>query len=79
MEEDGRIGCFTNFNQEFVAVGLLYAEDKEDVAQNGSKVGDVEAFKAFDGLEKMMTVADKQTGTLGDLAKSMSHKPEEKK
>lgn len=79
MENDSRIGTFVNFNKDFVAVGLIYTEDAKGVKDEGNKVEHVDAFKAFDGLEKIMSVAEGQTGTIGDLAKAMSHATEEKK
>lgn len=79
MEEDKELGGFVNFQGGFVAVGMLVAEDKEKVDGEGSGVGDIKAFERFEGLDKMMAVAEGQTGTLGDLAKGMSHAAEEKK
>lgn len=62
-----------------MAVGLLFAEDKKRVDEQGSQVKQVEAFGEFEGLDKIMAVADGETGGLGDLAKGMSHAAEVKK
>lgn len=62
-----------------MAVGVMYAEDAESVQEKGSKDEDVAALKAFDGVEKIMGVAEGMSGSIGDLAKGMGHAVEEKK
>ncbi|KAH7328991.1 hypothetical protein B0I35DRAFT_418986 [Stachybotrys elegans] len=71
MEKDNRIGLFTNFNNGFVAVGLLYADWPEEQPQ---------AFEPFEKLESLMTTLVPPTrGTLLSLAETMGHAQEPKK
>ncbi|KAK2762643.1 hypothetical protein FQN54_000816 [Arachnomyces sp. PD_36] len=71
MENDFKIGLFTNFNQGFVAVGLLYGDTPTERPL---------AFKSFDNLTSLMTTALPTTnGTLLSLAQAMGHAQEPKK
>ncbi|KAL2834783.1 6-hydroxy-D-nicotine oxidase [Aspergillus pseudoustus] len=70
MESDPKLGSFTNYQPTFVAVGLIRAGDEAASASEG----EIEAFKPFDALEsKMMTVCPTTNGTIGSLAKAMTH------
>ncbi|KAL3264517.1 hypothetical protein ABHI18_000732 [Aspergillus niger] len=67
MEEDPRIGLFTNFNNGFVAVGLLYGDHP---AESEAR----ETFKPFHNLKSLMTtVLPSTNGTLLSLAQAMGH------
>lgn len=71
MENDPKIGLFTNFNQGFVAVGLLYGDDSNERPP---------AFEPFDNLTSLMTtVLPTTNGTLLSLAQAMGHAQEPKK
>ncbi|PWY74045.1 FAD-binding domain-containing protein [Aspergillus eucalypticola CBS 122712] len=67
MEEDPKIGLFTNFNNGFVAVGLLYGDHPaESEAQK--------TFRPFHDLKSLMTtVLPSTNGTLLSLAQAMGH------
>ncbi|EHA18968.1 hypothetical protein ASPNIDRAFT_42784 [Aspergillus niger ATCC 1015] len=67
MEEDPRIGLLTNFNNGFVAVGLLYGDHP---AESEAR----ETFKPFHNLKSLMTtVLPSTNGTLLSLAQAMGH------
>jgi hypothetical protein len=71
MENDPKIGLFTNFNQGFVAVGLLYGDTPAERPQ---------AFEPFYNLTSLMsTVLPTTNGTLLSLAQAMGHAQESKK
>jgi hypothetical protein len=64
MEKDTKIGSFTNFNAQFVAVGLLYA---------GTSSERLDAFQPFWDLKSLITTACPTTeGTLLSLAQTVS-------
>jgi hypothetical protein len=63
MESDSKIGLFTNFNQHFVAVGLLYAGEHEAGA---------DVFASFHSLDSLMSTVNSTTnGTLLSLAETL--------
>ncbi|PWY88422.1 6-hydroxy-D-nicotine oxidase [Aspergillus heteromorphus CBS 117.55] len=65
MEEDPKIGLFTNFNNGFVAVGLLYGDHPAEPPQ---------AFGPFHNLKSLVATALQSTnGTLLSLAQAMGH------
>ncbi|KAE8411403.1 6-hydroxy-D-nicotine oxidase [Aspergillus pseudocaelatus] len=65
MEDDPKIGLFTNFNNGFVAVGLLYGDTPAEPPS---------AFESFYNLKSLMTIALPTTnGTLLSLAQAMGH------
>ncbi|KAB8267307.1 6-hydroxy-D-nicotine oxidase [Aspergillus minisclerotigenes] len=65
MEDDPKIGLFTNFNNGFVAVGLLYGDTPAEPPS---------AFESFYNLKGLMTTALPTTnGTLLSLAQAMGH------
>jgi hypothetical protein len=67
MEEDRKIGMFTNFNNGFVAVGSLYA-DHPDKPPRG--------LEPFRNLKSLITTAVPSTnGTILSLAEVLSHDP----
>jgi hypothetical protein len=71
MENDPRIGLFTNFNQGLVAVGLLYGDNPTERPP---------AFEPFYNLTSLMTtVLPATNGTLLSLAQAMGHTQESKK
>ena len=71
MENDPKIGLFTNFNNGFVAVGLLYGDTPAEQPA---------AFEPFYNLKSLMTtVLPSTNGTLLSLAQVMGHKQEAKK
>lgn len=70
METDPKLGLFTNFNQGFVAVGLLYGDTPTERPA---------AFKPFDDLGVISTVLPTTNGTLLSLAQAMGHAQEPKK
>ncbi|OJJ08590.1 hypothetical protein ASPVEDRAFT_156216 [Aspergillus versicolor CBS 583.65] len=70
METDPKLGLFTNFNQGFVAVGLLYGD---------TSIEHPAAFKPFDDLSVISTVLPTTNGTLLSLAQAMGHAQEPKK
>ncbi|KAJ5101068.1 6-hydroxy-D-nicotine oxidase [Penicillium angulare] len=71
MENDPRIGLFTNFNNGFVAVGLLYGDHPSESPA---------AFKPFHDLKSLIASPLPSTnGTLLSLAKAMGHEQEVKK
>ncbi|KAJ5663604.1 6-hydroxy-D-nicotine oxidase [Penicillium longicatenatum] len=71
MENDPKIGLFTNFNNGFVAVGLLYGDTPTERPT---------AFKPFYDLDSLVTtVLPSTNGTLLSLAQAMGHKQEAKK
>ncbi|OKL57121.1 hypothetical protein UA08_07505 [Talaromyces atroroseus] len=71
MEKDPKIGLFTNFNNGFVAVGLIYG----DTPAEGPS-----PFAPFDNLKSLMVNAVPSTnGTLLSLAQAMGHAQEAKK
>lgn len=71
MEDDSKIGLFTNFNNGFVAVGLFYADKPTERPP---------AFEPFDNLTSLITTALPTTsGTLLSLAQAMGHAQEPKK
>ncbi|KAJ5690711.1 hypothetical protein N7462_005103 [Penicillium macrosclerotiorum] len=71
METDPKIGLFTNFNNGFVAVGLLYADTPSEP---------LPAFEPFHSLTSLInTVIPKTNGTLLSLAQAMGHAQESKK
>lgn len=71
METDPKLGLFTNFNQGFVAVGLIYGDTPTERPQ---------AFKPFDELTSLIsTVLPATNGTLMSLAQAMGHAQEPKK
>lgn len=71
MEKDPKIGLFTNFQKDFIAVGTIYAEEAEQ------QPAVFEPFKELDSL--MMNVAPTSNGTLSSLAKAMAHRVEDSK
>lgn len=70
METDPKLGLFTNFNQGFVAVGLLYGDTPTERPA---------AFKSFDNLSLISTALPTTNGTLLSLAQAMGHAQEPKK
>ena len=65
MESDPKIGLFTNFNQNFVAVGLLYA---------GEHKAGTDVFASFNSLDSLMSTANSTSdGTLQSLAETLGH------
>ncbi len=71
METDPNLGLFTNFNQGFVAVGLIY---------RGTPTERPQAFRAFYDLTSLIsTVLPPTNGTLLSLAQAMGHAQEPKK
>ncbi|SPQ24831.1 da282525-0d69-4986-86b6-6158ee645cdf [Thermothielavioides terrestris] len=65
MEKDPKIGSFTNFNAQFVAVGLLYADTPSERPS---------AFEPFWDLKSLIATACPTTeGTLLSLAQTMRH------
>lgn len=71
MEKDPKIGLFTNFNQGFVAVGILYADNPIERPP---------VFEPFYNLTSLMTtVLPPTNGTLLSLAQAMGHAQESKK
>ncbi|KAL3486289.1 hypothetical protein BJX62DRAFT_228877 [Aspergillus germanicus] len=67
MEEDRKIGMFTNFNNGFVAVGSLYAGHPAEPPR------DLEPFR---NLKSLVTTAVPVTsGTILSLAEVLSHDP----
>ncbi|KAJ5914076.1 6-hydroxy-D-nicotine oxidase [Penicillium tannophilum] len=71
MEDDPKIGLFTNLNNGFVAVGLLYGDISTERPA---------AFEPFYNLKSLMTtVLPSTNGTLLSLAQAMGHKQEAKK
>lgn len=67
MEEDPKIGLFTNFNNGFVAVGLLYGDHP---AESETR----ETFRPFHDLKSLVTtVVPSTNGTLSTLAQAMGH------
>lgn len=71
MENDPKIGLFTNFNKAFVAVGLLYADTPTERPP---------AFAPFCKLGSLMTtVCPVTNGTLLSLAEAMDHLQESQK
>ncbi|KAB8220466.1 6-hydroxy-D-nicotine oxidase [Aspergillus novoparasiticus] len=65
MEDDPNIGLFTNFNNGFVAVGLLYGVTPAEPPS---------AFESFYNLRSLMTTALPTTnGTLLSLTQTMGH------
>lgn len=69
MENDNKLGLFTNFNQGFVAVGLLYGDTPAEWR--------VPAFEPFYNLTSLMTTAVPVTnGTLNSLSQAMGHAQE---
>ncbi|KAJ5091509.1 hypothetical protein NUU61_006379 [Penicillium alfredii] len=71
MENDPKIGLFTNFNNGFVAVGLLYGDTPTEKPP---------VFEPFHRLESLMATALPSTdGTLLSLAQAMGHAQEPKK
>ncbi|KAE8334942.1 hypothetical protein BDV24DRAFT_156451 [Aspergillus arachidicola] len=65
MEDDPKIGLFTNFNNGFVAVGLFYG---------GTPAEPPSVFESLYNLESLMTTALPTTnGTLLSLAQTMGH------
>lgn len=71
MEKDPKIGLFTNFQKDFIAVGTIYAEEAEQ------QPAVFDPFKESDSL--MMNVAPTSNGTLASLAKAMAHKVDDLK
>ncbi|ODA81015.1 hypothetical protein RJ55_03976 [Drechmeria coniospora] len=71
MEKDPKIGLFTNFNQGYVAVGMLYGDTPAEGPQ---------AFEPFHNLTSLLNIAcPSKNGTLLSLAKTMGHAQEPKK
>ncbi|PWY88590.1 6-hydroxy-D-nicotine oxidase [Aspergillus sclerotioniger CBS 115572] len=71
MEEDPKIGLFTNFNNGFVAVGLLYGDHPTKPPK---------AFEPFRNLKSLVTtVLPSTNGTLLSLAQAMGHAQAPKK
>ncbi|KAJ5785135.1 uncharacterized protein N7503_010347 [Penicillium pulvis] len=71
MEDYPKIGLFTNFNNGFVAVGLLYGDIPTERPTT---------FEPFYNLKSSMTtVLPSTNGTLLSLAQAMGHKQEAKK
>lgn len=69
MEADPKLGLFTNFNNGFVAVGLLYADTP---SQRPAE------FEPFFNLESLMQAAVPTTnGTILSLAQTMGHQSTE--
>ncbi|GAQ44259.1 hypothetical protein AtubIFM55763_011527 [Aspergillus tubingensis] len=67
MEKDPKIGLFTNFNNGFVAVGLLYGDHP---AESEAR----ETFRPFHDLKSLVTtVLPSTNGTLLSLAQAMGH------
>ncbi|KAL4905011.1 hypothetical protein BDW74DRAFT_185452 [Aspergillus multicolor] len=64
MESDPKIGLFTNFNNGYVAVGLLYGDHPAEPPK---------AFAPFHNLKLVSTVTPTTNGTLLSLAKVMGH------
>ncbi|KAE8381334.1 hypothetical protein BDV26DRAFT_278900 [Aspergillus bertholletiae] len=65
MDKDPKIGLFTNFNNGFVAVGLLYGDISAEPPS---------AFESFYNLKSLLTTAFPTTnGTLLLLAQAMGH------
>ncbi|PYI05444.1 6-hydroxy-D-nicotine oxidase [Aspergillus sclerotiicarbonarius CBS 121057] len=65
MEEDPKIGMFTNFNNGFVAVGLFYGDHPAEPPK---------AFEPFHNLKSLLTtVLPSTNGTLLSLAQAMGH------
>jgi hypothetical protein len=71
MEEDSKIGMFTNFNNGFVAVGSLYA-DHSDKPPRG-----LELFRNLKSLVK--TAVPSTKGTILSLAEVLSNDPKPSK
>ncbi|PYI28057.1 hypothetical protein BP00DRAFT_403651 [Aspergillus indologenus CBS 114.80] len=69
MEDDPKIGLFTNFNDGVVAVGMFYA------GHAGASSPSASAFAPFHGLHprKTGTALPTTTGTLLSLAEAMGH------
>lgn len=65
MENDRNIGLFTNFNNGFVAIGLLYA----DTPTKRPVVFD--SFKKLDQESLMMAAVPTTNGTILSLAQAM--------
>ncbi|KAJ6020376.1 6-hydroxy-D-nicotine oxidase [Penicillium herquei] len=71
METDPKIGLFTNFNNGFVAVGLLFGDIPNEPPA---------AFTSFYNLKSLVTTVLPSTdGTLLSLAQAMGHAQESKK
>ena len=71
MEEDSKIGLFTNYNNGFVAVGMLYGDTPNEPPA---------AFQQFHELNSLlMTVLPVTNGTLLSLAEAMGHVQDSKK
>ncbi|KAJ5921477.1 hypothetical protein N7466_009803 [Penicillium verhagenii] len=71
MERDSKIGLFTNFNDGFVAVGLIYGDTSTERPA---------VFEPFYNLKSLINTALPSTnGTLLSLAQAMGHAQESKK
>ena len=71
MENDSKISLFTNFNQGFVAVGLLYGDHTTEWPP---------AFEPFHNLTSLMTtVLPTTNGTLLSFSQAIGHGQEPKK
>lgn len=65
MKEDPKIGCFVNFHNGMVVVGLLYADVPSEPPP---------AFEEFSKLPSLLTsVVPTTNGTILSLAKAMAH------
>lgn len=65
MEKDSKIGLFTNFNNGFVAVGLLYGDTPAERPP---------AFEPFHNLKSLInTVVPSTNGTLLSLNQVIGH------
>jgi hypothetical protein len=63
MESDRNVGLFTNFNMNFVAVGLMYA---------GEHKAETDVFASFNSLDSLMSTANSTTdGTFLSLAETL--------
>lgn len=64
MEKDPKLNLFTNYNKQFVAVIMIYADTPADLP---------EAFGPFDKLESHLnTVVPPMDGTVFTLVQTLS-------
>lgn len=64
MEKDPKLNLFTNYNKQFVAVIMIYADTPADLPQ---------AFEPFDKLESHLnTVVPPTDGTVFTLVQTLS-------
>ncbi|PWY71806.1 6-hydroxy-D-nicotine oxidase [Aspergillus sclerotioniger CBS 115572] len=76
MASDPKIGLFTNFNNGFVAVGLLYSHQPSPASTSNSLPV---VFDPFQKVKSMMTAVPLTNGTILSLAQAMGHAQEAKK